>query len=74
MKVTVTQQEVPGGVNFIAHDEDGVQITDRAILEEISFDPFIGTRYINNIQVDNDTDDAIINPLNININTTLDKR
>tara|TARA_Y100000389_G_scaffold172656_1_gene181223 strand:- start:593 stop:817 length:225 start_codon:yes stop_codon:yes gene_type:complete len=74
MKVTVTQQEVPGGVNFIAHDENGVQITDRAILEQIAFEPFIGTGYVNNIQVDNNTDNAIITPIDININTTLHKR
>ena len=53
---------------YLAFDEDGAVITDRSILEQLSFEPFVGTRYVNNIQVDNNTEDAIITPLDININ------
>lgn len=64
MKVTVLLIDD----QYLAFDEDGGIITDRSILEEISFEPFIGTRHVGNIQVDNNTEDAIIQPLDININ------
>jgi|TARA_B110000908_G_scaffold837_1_gene1046 hypothetical protein len=64
MKVTVLLIDD----QYLAFDEDGGMITDRSILEEISFEPFVGTRHIGNIQVDNNTEDAIIQPLDININ------
>ena len=70
MKVTVLLIDD----QYIAFDEHGAVITDRSILEQLSFEPFVGTRYVDNIQVDNNTDDAIITPLDININTTLHKR
>ena len=53
---------------YLVFDEQGAMITDRSILEQISFEPFVGTRYVDNIQVDNNTEDAIITPLDININ------
>ena len=64
MKVTVLLIDD----QYLAFDEDGAMITDRSILEQLSFEPFVGTRYVNNIQVDNNTEDAIITPLDININ------
>ena len=64
MKVTVLLIDD----QYLAFDEDGAVITDRSILEQLSFEPFVGTRYVNNIQVDNNTEDAIITPLDININ------
>jgi hypothetical protein len=64
MKVTVLLIDD----QYLAFDEDGAVITDRSILEQLSFEPFVGNRYVNNIQVDNNTEDAIITPLDININ------
>jgi len=64
MKVTVLLLDD----QYLVFDEQGAMITDRSILEQISFEPFVGTRYVDNIQVDNNTEDAIITPLDININ------
>lgn len=55
---------------FLAFDKDGAMITDRSILEQMSFEPAEGTYNVEDIQVDNDIDSAIITPLSININYT----
>jgi len=53
---------------FVAYDEAGKRITDRSILEQIEFEPFTGTKQTFTVQVDNATNDAIIEPLEVNIN------
>lgn len=62
------------GDEFIAYDSDGNRITNRNILEQIAFAPFTGTITTRYIEVDNITNDAIIQPLDVNININTQKR
>lgn len=55
------------GNQFIAVDEQGNRIKDRSILEQLQFEPFTGTQQTFTVEVDNTTNDAIIEPLEINI-------
>ena len=55
------------GNQFIAIDEQGNRIKDRSILEQLQFEPFTGTQQTFTVEVDNTTNDAIIEPLEINI-------
>jgi hypothetical protein len=52
---------------FLAFDKDGAMITDRNILQQIAFEPHEGTFQIEDIQVDNDVDDAILQSIEINL-------
>lgn len=56
------------GNEFVAYDPQGNRITDRRILEEIAFEPFVGTIATRYIEVDNVVDSATIEPLEVNIN------
>lgn len=56
------------GNQFIAVDEQGNEIKDRSILEQVQFEPFTGTQQTYTVEVDNATNDAIIEPLEVNIN------
>ena len=55
------------GNQFIAVDEQGNEIKDRSILEQLEFEPFTGTQQSFVVEVDNATNDAIIEPLEVNI-------
>jgi hypothetical protein len=52
---------------FLAFDKTGAMITDRNILQQIAFEPYEGTFQIEDIQVDNDVDDAILQSIEINL-------
>jgi hypothetical protein len=52
---------------FLAFDKTGAMITDRNILQQIAFEPHEGTFQIEDIQVDNDVDDAILQSIEINL-------
>tara|TARA_B100000902_G_C26964669_1_gene742271 strand:+ start:396 stop:608 length:213 start_codon:yes stop_codon:yes gene_type:complete len=56
------------GNEFVAYTEQGVRITDRSILDQISFDQFPGYKSVVKLEVDNSTNPVIINPLEVNIN------
>tara|TARA_Y100001937_G_scaffold125828_1_gene193548 strand:+ start:235 stop:444 length:210 start_codon:yes stop_codon:yes gene_type:complete len=56
------------GNQFIAVDEEGNKITNRAILDQLQFEPFTGTQQTFMVEVDTATNDAIIEPLEVNIN------
>lgn len=56
------------GNQFIAVDEQGNEITNRAILDQLQFEPFTGTQQTFVVEVDTATNDAIIEPLEVNIN------
>tara|TARA_B100001057_G_C22418903_1_gene782731 strand:+ start:68 stop:277 length:210 start_codon:yes stop_codon:yes gene_type:complete len=56
------------GNQFIAIDEQGKEITNRAILNQLQFEPFTGTQQTFTVEVDNATNDAIIEPIEVNIN------
>lgn len=56
------------GNEFVAYDPQGNRITDRTILEQIAFEPFVSTITTRYIEVDNIVDSAIIEPLEVNIN------
>jgi len=59
------------GNEFVAYDPQGNRITDRNILEQISFDqmPAFKISYYLDVSVDNTTNPAIINNININTRT-----
>ena len=57
------------GNQFVAYDEQGNQIKDRSILEQISFDQMPGFKTSYYIDVDNSQKPAIMNNIQININT-----
>ena len=57
------------GNQFVAYDEQGNQIKDRHILEQISFDQSPGFKTSYYIEVDKNQNPAIINNIQININT-----
>jgi hypothetical protein len=52
---------------FLAFDKTGAMITDRNILQQIAFEPYEGTFQIEDIQVDNNVDDAILQSIEINL-------
>lgn len=55
---------------FVAYDEEGNKITNREILEQISFEPFPGYKGVIHLKIpDQPTQETV--PLNIKIN--LDK-
>ena len=56
------------GNQFIAVDEQGKEITDRSILNQLQIEPFTGTKQTFMVEVDTATNDAIIEPLEVNIN------
>lgn len=56
------------GNQFVAYDENGKAITDRNILQQLEFEPFTGTKQTVYVEVDNSSNDAIIQPLEVNIN------
>ena len=56
------------GNQFIAVDEQGNEITNRTILDQLQFEPFTGTKQTFVVEVDTATNDAIIEPLEVNIN------
>lgn len=57
------------GDSFVAYDEQGNQIKDRYILEQISFDQHPGFKTSYYIEVDKNQNPAIMNNIQININT-----
>jgi len=57
------------GNQFVAYDEQGNQIKDRHILEQISFDQSPGFKTSYYIEVDKNQNPAIMNNIQININT-----
>lgn len=57
------------GEQFVAYDEQGNQIKDRHILEQISFDQMPGFKTSYYIEVDKNQNPAIMNNIQININT-----
>ncbi len=57
------------GDRFVAYDEQGNQIKDRRILEQISFDQMPGFKTSYYIEVDKSQNPAIMNDIQININT-----
>ena len=57
------------GNEFVAFDNQGNQIKDRSILEQISFMEFPGYKSSFKITLDISTKPAILNPLTVNINT-----
>lgn len=57
------------GNQFVAYDEQGNQIKDRHILEQISFDQIPGFKTSYYIEVDKNQNPAIMNSIQININT-----
>ena len=57
------------GNQFVAYDERGNQIKDRSILEQISFDQMPGFKTSYYIEVDKSQNPAIMNDIQININT-----
>jgi len=57
------------GNQFIAYDEQGNQIKDRRILEQITFDQMPGFNTSYYIEVDKSQKPAIMNSVQININT-----
>lgn len=57
------------GNQFVAYDEQGKQIKDRYILEQLSFDQMPGFKTSYYIQVDKNQNPAIMNDIQININT-----
>ena len=61
------------GDQFIAFNEDGEQIKDREILQEISFMPFLGYQSQFQVEVDKTDNSATIKPLSININFNTEK-
>ncbi len=56
------------GDQFVAYDEQGKQVKDRDILNEISFMQFPGFKSTFQVEVDKTDIDVNINPLQININ------
>jgi len=58
------------GNQFVAYDPDGNQIKDRAILEQLQFEPFTGVKQTLTVEVDTSNIDAIIQPLDVNISIT----
>jgi hypothetical protein len=54
---------------FVAYDEHGNQIKDRYILEQISFDQMPGFKTSYYLEVDKNQNPAIMNNIQININT-----
>ena len=57
------------GYQFVAYDEQGNQIKDRYILEQLSFDQSPGFKTSYYIEVDKNQNPAIMNNIQININT-----
>ncbi len=57
------------GNQFVAYDERGIQIKDRRILEQISFDQMPGFKTSYYIEVDKSQNPAIMNDMQIHINT-----
>jgi len=57
------------GNQFVAYDEQGNQIKDRYILEQISFDQMLGFKTSYYIEVDKNQNPVIMNDVKININT-----
>jgi hypothetical protein len=57
------------GNQFVAYDEQGNQIKDRYILEQISFDQPPGFKTSYYIEVDKNQNPVIMNNIQININT-----
>ena len=59
------------GDQFVAYDDQGKRITDRNILEQISFDQMPGFKvsYYIDVKVDNTVKPAIINDIIINTQT-----
>ena len=57
------------GDQFVAYDEQGNQIKDRQILEQISFNQMPGFKTSYYIEVDKSQNPAIMNDIQININT-----
>ena len=49
------------GNEFVAYTEQGVRITDRSILDQISFDQFPGYKSVVKLEVDNSTNDNDLN-------------
>ena len=54
------------GDSFVAYDSLGNRITDRNILEQISFHPMPGFKISYYIEVDNSQEPATIDSININ--------
>lgn len=57
------------GNQFVAYDEQGKQIKDRRILEQISFDQMPGFKTSYYLEVDKNQKPAIMNNVQINIST-----
>jgi hypothetical protein len=57
------------GDQFIAYDQQGNQITDTKILNEVSMEPYIGTKGVYVVNVDLPSGYNPSPKLNINVNT-----
>lgn len=57
------------GNHFVVYDEQGNQIKDRHILEQISFDQMPGFKTSYYVEVDKNQNPAIMNNVQINIST-----
>ena len=56
------------GSEFVAYTPNGERITDRSVLEAVSYQNFPGVKGMFNIDVDITGNPAIIEPVHININ------
>jgi len=61
------------GNQFVAYDEQGNEVKDRDILDQISFMQFPGFKSSFQVEVDKTDISANIKPLNININFNTEK-
>jgi|TARA_B100002019_G_scaffold20547_1_gene15711 hypothetical protein len=61
------------GNQFVAYDEQGNEVKDRDILDQISFMQFPGFKSSFQVEVDKTDISANIQPLNININFNTEK-
>lgn len=58
------------GDQFVAYDPDGNQIKDRAILEQVAFEPFPGFKNTFLLEIDDSIFFNIPEELNVNISIT----
>ena len=61
------------GNQFVAYDEQGNEVKDRDILDQISFMQFPGFKSSFQVEVDKTDNSATIKPLSININFNTEK-
>ena len=64
------------GDHFVAYDDQGNRITDRAVLEEIAFHPFPGfkAKFYLDLPIDKINNNATIQDIQVNIDTNNTQR